>query len=107
MSLNIQIQTIAYTFLFGIYFALIFNLLYKILFTKNFFINLITNFLFLFLNSSFYFYLLYKINDGIIHIYSLLIFLLSFFLYNHLFKKIRWIGWGLTRLALIKTFWYH
>ena len=33
MSLNIQIQTIAYTFLFGIYFALIFNLLYKILFT--------------------------------------------------------------------------
>lgn len=92
MSLIIQIQTIAYTFLFGIVFALLFNLLYKVLFTKKKFISLITNFLFLFVTSTTYFYLLFKVNSGIIHIYLLFIFLLGFFLYNHLFKKIRWNG---------------
>ena len=35
MSLIIQIQTIFYTFLFGLYFALMFNLLYRILFSKS------------------------------------------------------------------------
>lgn len=92
MSLYIQIKTIAYVFIFGIYFALIFNLLYKILFTKNFLINLITNFLFLFFNSILYFYFLLKINHGIVHMYCFIIFLISFFLYNRLFKKIRWNG---------------
>ena len=88
MSLNIQIQTIAYTFIFGIYTALIFNIFYKILFSKNLFINLITNFIFLFFNSTLYFYFLLKINQGIVHIYSFLIFFCSFFLYNHLFKRL-------------------
>lgn len=92
MSLIVQIQTIAYTFIFGIIFALLFNLLYKILFTKKIVLNLITNFLFMFITSSLYFYFLFKVNRGIIHIYLLFIFLISFFLYNHLFKKIRWNG---------------
>ena len=92
MSLIIQIRTIAYTFLFGLYLALVFNLLYKILFSKHLLINIFTNFFFIFLNSILYFYLLFKINNGIIHIYLLFIFLISFILYNHLFKKIRWIG---------------
>ena len=71
MSLGIQIQSIALTFLFGLYFSLIFNLLYHILFTKKFIINFITNFLFIFINSCLYFYLLLKVNNGIIHIYLL------------------------------------
>ena len=89
MSLIIQIQSLAYNFLFGIYFALLFNLSYKILFTKNLFINLFTNTIFIFSNIILYFYIIFRINDGIIHIYFLFIFLLSFFLYNQLFQKIR------------------
>lgn len=92
MSLIIQIQTIAYTFLFGLYIALIFNLLYRVLFTKSFVLNLVSNFMFVALNSVLYFYLLFLIDSGRIHIYLLFIFLISFFLYNLLFKKIRWIG---------------
>ena len=92
MSLTIQIQTIAYTFLFGILVSLLFNLLYKILFTKKIIVNFITNFLFMFIFSSLYFYFLLKVNDGIIHIYLLFIFLISFFLYNRIFRKIRWVG---------------
>ena len=92
MSLIIQIQTIAYTFLFGLYIALIFNLLYRVLFTKGVILNLVSNFMFVTLNSVLYFYLLFLIDSGRIHIYLLFIFLISFFLYNLLFKKIRWIG---------------
>lgn len=92
MSLIIQIQTIAYTFLFGIGFSLLFNLVYKILFTKKVIINFFTNFLFLFITNTLYFYLLFIVNGGVVHIYLLFIFLISFFLYNHLFKKIRWNG---------------
>ena len=118
MSLIIQIQTIAYTFLFGLYIALIFNLLYRVLFTKSVVLNLVSNFMFVALNSVLYFYLLFLIDSGRIHIYLLFIFLISFFLYNLLFKKIRWIGWkkckvvlslgryGLTNLEIISIFWY-
>ena len=89
MSLILQIQSLAYTFLFGLYLALIFNFLYKILFTKSILLNLITNLIFIIINAVFYFYILFKINYGIIHIYLLFTFLISFFLYNNLFKKIR------------------
>ena len=97
MSLIIQIQTIAYTFLFGIVISLLFNLLYKILFTKKIIINFITNFLFMFIMSSLYFYYLLIVNDGVIHIYLLFIFLISFFLYNRIFRKIRWVGWWFNK----------
>ena len=89
MSLIIQIQSLAYTFLFGLYLAFFFNLLYRILFTKHILINIFTNFFFVFLNSILYFYFLFKVNNGIIHLYLLFTFILSFFLYNLLFKKLR------------------
>ena len=104
MSLIIQIRVIAFTFLFGLYISFIFNLLYKILFTKNIIINFITNFLFVILNSILYFYLLFMIDSGRIHIYLLFIFLISFFLYNLLFKKIRWNGWKSVKLY---TLWFN
>ena len=91
MSLIIQIQSIAYTFIFGIFFSFLFNALYKILFTRSFFLNLITNTIFLFITSTLYFYFLLRVNFGVIHIYLLLVFVASFFLYNHLFKKRRWL----------------
>ena len=89
MSLNEQIKSIALTFNFGIIFSLLFNLLYKFLFTKRVIINFITNTLFFFFIATLYFYFLYLINDGVIHSYLLLVFLISFFLYNKIFKKIR------------------
>ena len=105
MSLILQIQSIAYTFLFGIYFSLTFNLLYKILFTKHFVINIITNFFFVILNSILYFYLLFLINNGIIHIYLFFIFLISFFLYNFLFRKIRTGGWKIS--VYLTLLWFN
>ncbi len=92
MTLIEQIRSIALTFLFGILFSLFFNILYKILFTKKIVINIFINLVFFILFSSLYFYFLYNINGGIIHFYLFLVFIISFLLYNRLFKKIRWIG---------------
>lgn len=89
MNLLTQIQVLSYSFLFGLYFSFTFNLLYKVLFTKYLILNIITNLIYFLGNSFLYFYLLYKLNNGIIHIYLLFTFLISFFLYNRLFVKIR------------------
>ena len=92
MTLIEQIRVMAFTFIFGIVFAFLFNVLYKVLFTKKIIINILTKFIFFFLLSNLYFYFLFKINSGIVSYYMLLLFLISFFLYNKLFKKIRWVG---------------
>ena len=92
MSLIEQIKTIAFTFIFGIIVAFFFNIFYKMLFNKKKILNVITNFFFLFLFSTIYFYFIYQINGGIIHIYLLVVFLISFYLYNKLFRKIRLLG---------------
>ena len=89
MTLIEQIRVIAFTFIYGIVFAFLFNILYSFLNTKSMIINIITNFIFFFMMGSLYFYFLFLINGGIIHIYMLFLFLISFFLYNSLFKKIR------------------
>ena len=65
MNLLTQIQVLSYSFLFGLYFSFTFNLLYKVLFTKYLILNIITNLIYFLGNSFLYFYLLYKINNGI------------------------------------------
>jgi len=102
MSLEIQIEAIAYTFLFGIVLSFFFNILYRILFTKYFLLNFFTNLIFNLSSAILYFYFLFKINSGIIHIYFFFIFLISFFLYNRIFKKIRWVGWWFNKVLINK-----
>ena len=92
MSLIEQIKVIAFTFIFGIIGAFFFNIFYKILFNKRVVIKIFSNFMVLLLFSTIYFYFIYQINGGILHIYLLLVFFISFYLYNKLFKKIRWNG---------------
>jgi len=101
MSLIIQIQSIAVSFLFGIVFSVIYNILYFILYTKYWFINLISNLLFSFIMFGLYFYLLLLINNGVVHLYFLLSLFLSFALYNKLFVKFR-VKWKKTMLNQLK-----
>ncbi len=89
MTLLVQIQSLTFNFLYGIFSSFMFNLLYHLLFTNSMVLNIITNLFFLFTMSSLYFYFLFQINFGIIHIYYFLLFGLGFFCYNFLFKKIR------------------
>ena len=89
MTLDIQIQSLVLSFLFGIVISFAYNIFYNILFTRFWFINILTCFLFSLLMSCLYYYLLFIVNDGIVHLYFLEIVLLSFFIYNRIFAKIR------------------
>ena len=89
MELTIQIKSLVLSFLYGIFFNLCFNIFYNILFTKYKILNIIANFVFNLFIFGLYFYLLYIINNGIIHFYFLMALFFGFFLYNKLYVKLR------------------
>lgn len=97
MSLIIQIQSLALSFIFGILFSLMYNLLYFILYTKYQVINIVTNILFTLVMFGIYFILLLNINNGIIHLYFIITIFISFYIYNKLFVKFR-VKWKKTKL---------
>ena len=99
MNLIEQIKVIFFTFLFGIVFSFFYNILYSFLYNKKLIFKIIVNFFFFITFSSIYYYFIYNLNGGILHIYLLLIFIISFYLYNKLFIKIR-IGWWFNKLAI-------
>lgn len=89
MALILQIQSLFLSFLYGIFFSFIFNIAYKFLFTKYLIINIITNLLFSITIFGLYYYFLYVINGGIIHLYFIIVLIISFSIYNKVFVKIR------------------
>ena len=89
MSLIVQIQSFFISFLYGIFISFVFNLLYNFLFTRYKTINIITNLFFSLLVFGIYFFLLYIVNNGIVHVYFLMTFFISFYIYNKLFVKFR------------------
>ena len=92
MNLIVQIESIFISILFGMIFSLLYNLLYCLLYTRYKFINLVSNLFFTLVMFGLYYFLLYLVNDGQVHIYFLLTMFLSFFLYNKIgglnFEKI-------------------
>lgn len=89
MSLIVQIQSLFYSFLYGLFASILFNLCYKGLFYKNIIIRVLFNLIFCITLYVLYFYLLYKINNGILHLYFFITLYLGFYIYNRLFVKIR------------------
>ena len=89
MSLIVQIQSFSVSFLYGIFLSFMFNLLYNFLFTKYTLINIITNLFFSLVVFALYFFFLYLVNNGVVHIYFLITLFISFYLYNKLFVKFR------------------
>jgi len=89
MNLEIQIQSLIFSFVFGIFFALEFNLIYRYLFSIVSFIKIIINIVFVNINAIVYFYLLYIINGGIIHLYFIIMLVLGFVMGNKKTRKIR------------------
>ncbi len=89
MNLEIQIQSLISSFVYGLYLSLIYNIFYKYLYNKNIIINLISNLLFTIINVSSYFFILILINKGTIHIYFLISLISGFLIGNKSTKKIR------------------
>lgn len=90
MKLEIQLQSLVMSFLFGMFFSLIFNVFYKVIFKIKKYLRLIIAILFLLINTTLYFWLLVLINDGVVHVYFLISILLGFLVGNRKTKKLRY-----------------
>ena len=89
MNLKLQIYSFVFSFLFGTILSVFTNLNYGLLFNKNKKIKILGNFLFLFDFSLIYFLGIKLINNGILHIYFLLLLILGFLLSYSFFRFLR------------------
>lgn len=89
MTLEIQIQALLFSLVFGMFFALVFNIFYKQLFCGKIIFKMISNSIFVTGNVILYFCLLKIINDGIMHPYFLIMLFIGFIIGNKKTKSIR------------------
>ena len=93
MILRIQIYSLLFSFFYGILVFFLLELNYKLLYTGKMLYKIIISFLFVMFISLLYFYGLLKINNGIIHIYFLIVmfkgYMLSFVIYSKINCKRR------------------
>ena len=91
MSLNIQIYSLLFSFLYGIIFYILLEINYRFLFEGKIIYRIIISFLFVMVLSLVYFLILLKINNGVLHLYFFLSmftgYLLSFVIYKKLIVK--------------------
>lgn len=79
MSIRIQIISIIFSFVFGIFFSIFTNVNYKYLFSKNKIYKIFFTFIYILDATLLYFLIIKKINNGVIHLYFLLFIGLGFF----------------------------
>lgn len=80
MNLNTQIKLIIFSFVFGICFNILLNISQRLIYSNNKFVKISTSFLLITLCTIIYIICLYKINYGIVHIYSYIIIILGYLL---------------------------
>ena len=88
MILKIQVISMLFSFVFGIFFAFLVNLNYRYLFLGSRKRKVICNFLFFTVIGLSYFFILKEINEAVLHYYFLFLFLLGFYVF-FLVKKRR------------------
>ena len=87
MSLKIQIHSVLYSFLFGIYFSYILKLFKKYIYNNNIIIKTVSNLVIVIINSFIYFIGINKINNGILHPYTFITLILGFYFIDIIYKK--------------------
>ncbi len=88
MNLTIQLNLLTFSFFYGIFVSLLINLNYKFLYNERKLIKILSTILFVGINVLLYFIILLRINNGILHFYSLLIIVVGFILENLIEKKL-------------------
>ena len=87
MILLTQIRSLCFSFIYGIFFSFTFKINYKYFVSNSLFFKIILSFLFIIDHVLLYFILISKINNGIIHIYFLILFVLGMIFYVYLFDR--------------------
>ena len=88
MSLKVQILSFIFSFVYGLLFSGLVKINYNVLFLAKKKIQIIGNFLFLLDIALCYFLIIRYINDGILHIYFLILFLFGWYIGNFLLDRI-------------------
>lgn len=89
MDLEIQLQSLITSLIYGMYLSLIYNILYKYLYSNNIFIKITWNIMFSVIHALIYFQFMKLINEGIIHIYFIVLLIIGFIIGNKKTKLIR------------------
>lgn len=89
MNINIQIETIIFSFLYGIFFSLLLGFNYKYIVGSRKILGIIVTFLFVMVNVLLYFIILRKINFGFFHHYEVLCIILGFCFENIVSRLIK------------------
>ena len=87
MSLKIQIYSVLYSFLFGIYFSYILKLFKKYIYNNNIIIKTVSNLVIVIINSFIYFIGINKINNGILHPYTFITLILGLYFIDIIYEK--------------------
>lgn len=88
MPLNIQINSLIFSFAFGIFFSIFLNINHKIIFNSKKIIKLVGTILVVFSSVLLYFIILLNINNATFHLYEIIMIVLGFYLENILQNKI-------------------
>ena len=89
MNLKLQIISLIISFIYGILFSKLLKINYKIIYNNKKIIKIIGTFIFIIVSSLLYFYILLKINNGMIHIYLFLSLLFGYSIENaKIIKKV-------------------
>lgn len=92
MTLEIQIQSLIFSFVYGLFFSFLLNLNYKYMFEAKLPIKVVTNIFFVLDHVFLYFILLRWINHGILHLYFFLCLFLGFILGQQKTRILRGLG---------------
>lgn len=88
MNLKLQIITLIFSFLYGIFFGILLNINYKFLYSNKKILKILANMLFIIFNVLVYFIVLRKINNGIFHPYFVIMLTLGFLTLNIVHSKL-------------------
>lgn len=89
MKLDIQLQSIIFSFSYGIIVSYLYNISYSFLYKTSILYRIVINLLFCIDVGLIYFLLLKVINYGVVHIYFVMVFLISFILFSGKYKNLR------------------
>ena len=89
IPLNIQIKSIVFSFLYGVFFSFLLNLNYKFIYYSKGILKILINIFFVVDNVFLYFIILRYINNGIVHFYFLLSLVIGYFSVNKVSSRLR------------------
>lgn len=92
MDLETQIQSLITSFVYGMYLSLAYNIVYKYLYSDKILIKIIANLIFTITHSIIYFIFMKLINEGIIHVYFVILLIIGFIIGNKKTKSVRTIS---------------